>query len=64
MRAAIANWNCFGAPAALFCYIDRDLGLPQWSDLGMLSTNCHAAAPCRRAAQLPADGMVAGPQDR
>jgi len=25
-RAAIANWNCFGAPAALFCYIDRDLG--------------------------------------
>lgn len=35
MRAAIANWNCFGAPAALFCYIDRDLGQPQWSDLGM-----------------------------
>ena len=34
-RAAIANWNCFGAPAALFCYIDRDLGMPQWSDLGM-----------------------------
>jgi nitroreductase len=35
MRAAIANWDCFGAPAALFCYIDRDLGRPQWSDLGM-----------------------------
>jgi nitroreductase len=34
-RAAIANWDCFGAPAALFCYIDRDLGPPQWSDLGM-----------------------------
>src|SRR5262249_35621706 len=34
-RAAIANWDCFGAPAALFCYIDRDLGLPQWADLGM-----------------------------
>ncbi len=34
-RAAIANWDCFGAPAALFCYIDRDLGMPQWSDLGM-----------------------------
>ncbi len=29
-RAAIANWNCFGAPAALFCYIDRDLGRPQF----------------------------------
>ena len=34
-RAAIANWDCFGAPTALFCYIDRDLGLPQWADLGM-----------------------------
>jgi nitroreductase len=34
-RAAIANWNCFGAPAALFCYVDRDLGRPQWADVGM-----------------------------
>ncbi|MEU6198667.1 nitroreductase [Streptomyces sp. NPDC047061] len=34
-RAASANWQCFGAPAALFCYIDRDLGRPQWSDVGM-----------------------------
>jgi nitroreductase len=34
-RAAIANWDCFGAPVALFCYVDRDLGMPQWSDLGM-----------------------------
>src|SRR5215813_1260542 len=34
-RAASANWQCFGAPAALFCYIDRDLGSPQWADLGM-----------------------------
>src|SRR6516225_4521344 len=34
-RAAIANWDCFGAPAALFCYIDRDLGMAQWADLGM-----------------------------
>src|ERR1700754_3596219 len=44
-RAAIGNWNCFGAPAALFCYIDRDLGRPRW------------------AAQLPADGLVAGSRD-
>jgi nitroreductase len=35
MRAAIANWDCFGAPAALFVYIDRDLGPAQWADLGM-----------------------------
>ena len=34
-RASAANWDCFGAPAALFCYIDRGLGRPQWSDVGM-----------------------------
>ena len=34
-RAAIENWDCFGAPAALFCYLDRAMGLPQWSDVGM-----------------------------
>ncbi|MGW4676293.1 nitroreductase [Streptomyces sp. NPDC004324] len=34
-RAAAANWDCFGAPAALFCYIDRAMGRPQWSDVGM-----------------------------
>ncbi|MEU5028312.1 nitroreductase [Streptomyces milbemycinicus] len=34
-RAASANWHCFGAPAALFCYIDRDMGSPQWADVGM-----------------------------
>ena len=34
-RAAIANWDAFGAPVALFCYIDRDMGPPQWADAGM-----------------------------
>jgi nitroreductase len=34
-RAAIANWDCFGAPAALFCYLDRTMGPAQWSDAGM-----------------------------
>ncbi|QEU89821.1 nitroreductase [Streptomyces kanamyceticus] len=34
-RAASANWDAFGAPVALFCYIDRAMGLPQWSDAGM-----------------------------
>ncbi|MEU0288457.1 nitroreductase [Streptomyces sp. NPDC006147] len=38
-RAASGNWECFGAPAALFCYIDRDLGRPQWSDVGMFLQN-------------------------
>jgi nitroreductase len=34
-RAASANWNFFGAPAALFCYIDREMGSAQWADVGM-----------------------------
>jgi nitroreductase len=34
-RAVAANWDCFGAPAALLCYIDRAMGPPQWADLGM-----------------------------
>lgn len=29
------NFRCFGAPAAAFCFIDRSMGPPQWSDLGM-----------------------------
>jgi nitroreductase len=30
------NDRFFGAPAALFCFTDRVMGPPQWSDLGML----------------------------
>lgn len=29
------NFNFFGAPTAIFCFVDKQMGLPQWSDLGM-----------------------------
>ncbi len=29
------NFRFFGAPAAIFCFVDRIMGPPQWSDLGM-----------------------------
>ena len=29
------NFQFFGAPLALFCSVDRAMGPPQWSDLGM-----------------------------
>ena len=29
------NYQFFGAPAAIFCFVDRQMGPPQWSDLGM-----------------------------
>jgi nitroreductase len=34
-RAAIGNWQFFGAPAGMFCYIHRGMGQPQWADVGM-----------------------------
>jgi nitroreductase len=33
------NFMFFGAPAALFCYVNRCMGPPQWSDLGMYLQN-------------------------
>jgi len=30
------NYQFFGAPLALFCSVDRRMGPPQWSDLGMM----------------------------
>lgn len=35
LRQFARNFEFFGAPAALFCYVDRRMGRPQWSDLGM-----------------------------
>lgn len=35
LRQFANNFQFFGAPAALFCYVDRRMGKPQWSDLGM-----------------------------
>lgn len=29
------NYDAFGAPMLLFCSVDRRMGPPQWSDLGM-----------------------------
>ena len=33
------NYEFFGAPAALFCYMDKRMGPPQWSDVGMYLEN-------------------------
>ena len=31
----LKNFDFFGAPVGLFCFVDKQMGLPQWSDLGM-----------------------------
>lgn len=33
------NFDFFGAPAAYFCTVDKRMGPPQWSDLGMYLQN-------------------------
>lgn len=38
------NFEFFGAPATLFVYIDRDMGPPQWSDVGMFLQSFMLAA--------------------
>ena len=33
LEQVMKNFNFFGAPCAFFCFIDRQMGPPQWSDL-------------------------------
>jgi nitroreductase len=35
LRWVARNFDFFGAPAGFFCFVDRQMGPPQWSDLGM-----------------------------
>lgn len=35
LRRFAENYRFFGAPAAIFCFVDRTMGPPQWADLGM-----------------------------
>ena len=33
------NYDFFGAPVGLFCFLDKRMGPPQWSDVGMYLEN-------------------------
>jgi nitroreductase len=35
LTQVMKNFNFFDAPCAFFCFVDRQMGPPQWSDLGM-----------------------------
>ena len=35
IKQVMKNFEFFGAPSAFFCFVDRQMGPPQWSDLGM-----------------------------
>ena len=49
------NFELFGAPVALFIYIDRTMGPPQWSDVGMFLQSLMLAAR--------EEGLHAAPQE-
>jgi nitroreductase len=34
-RVRAGNWQCFGAPTALFCYLNARMLSPQWMDVGI-----------------------------
>lgn len=34
-RIRARNWECFGAPVGLFCYLDEQMLPPQWMDTGI-----------------------------
>ena len=34
-RVRARNWECFGAPTALFCYLGEQMLAPQWLDAGI-----------------------------
>lgn len=52
LRQFARNGDFFDAPAALFCFLDRQMGPPQWSDCGMflqtfmLLAVSHGLATC------------------
>ena len=35
IEQVMKNFSFFGAPTAFFCFVDKQMGPPQWSDLGM-----------------------------
>ena len=35
INQVLRNFKFFDAPAAIFCFVDKTMGPPQWSDLGM-----------------------------
>ncbi len=38
-RQFARNYDFFGAPVGMFFFLDRSMGAPQWSDLGMFIQN-------------------------
>ena len=56
------NFAFFGAPAAYFCTVDRRMGPPQWSDLGMYLQNLMLLAVDAGLATCPQECWAVYPE--
>jgi nitroreductase len=56
------NFQFFGAPAALFCTVDRQMGPPQWADLGMYLQNVMLLAVEAGLATCPQECWAVYPE--
>ena len=44
VRQFARNYDFFGAPVGMFFFVDRSMGPPQWSDIGMFMQNLMLVA--------------------
>lgn len=56
------NYELFGAPAVIFCYVDRIMGPPQWSDLGMFLQSFMLLATEAGLATCPQEAWASRPE--
>ena len=56
------NFEFFGAPAAYFCTVDRRMGPPQWSDLGVYLQNLMLLAVDAGLATCPQECWAMYPE--
>lgn len=58
LRQFARNFDFFGAPAALFFFVDRKMGPPQWADIGMLMQNVMLLAQERGLQTCPQESWA------
>jgi len=53
------NYDFFGAPVGMFFFLDRSMGAPQWSDVGMFMQNLMLLARERGLETCPQEAWAA-----
>lgn len=63
VRQFAQNYNFFGAPVGMFFLIDRSMGPPQWSDLGMFIQTLMLLAREQGLETCPQEAWSAWPKE-